>query len=90
MNERKALEHEMHKRIAARSRAEAAAWQGRHTPDPEPPGDDWQPAFRNEAAFAAAGLCETWRMDQGADTAFFRFADFPPGFNLTGLWWRKA
>ena len=84
--------HEMWKRMAEASKRRDAAAHGPTTPDPEPPGGglDWECAFRNEAAFAVAGLCETWRMDQGAKTSFFRYSDFPPGFNFTGLWWRKA
>jgi hypothetical protein len=69
--------------------ADIANAHGRFTPSPEPPGDDFEPAGDGRA-FAAAGLCETWRMDQGDKTAFFRHSDFPPGFNFSGLWWRKA
>jgi hypothetical protein len=60
--------------------------------EPEPPGDwrEWDSVIHNDAAFAAAGLCELWRMDLADETRFFRFTDFPPGFNFSGMWWRKA
>jgi hypothetical protein len=41
-------------------------------------------------AFAAAGLCELWRMDFGDETRFFRFSDFPPGFDFACMMWRPA
>jgi hypothetical protein len=60
----------------------------------EPPGeglgDGWEGVYRHEKAFAAAGLCELWHMDLGAETRFGRLADFPPGFDFSGMWWRKA
>jgi hypothetical protein len=76
----------------AMKRQREAGPHGSYTPRPEPPGDwrDWHSVIDHEAEFAAAGLCELWRMDLGGETAFFRFTDFPPGFNFTGMSWRKA
>lgn len=92
--ERKALEHEQLKRIAAHSRKEreaarALAPEGPFTTGPEPEGDGWDSAVLEPDRFAAAGLCELWRMDFG-DVVAGRFEDFPPGFNFSGLWWRPA
>jgi hypothetical protein len=90
------MEHsERHKtwlRIAEKWKREREARpHGPFTSEPEPPGDwrDWD-TVGDGAAFAAAGLCELWRMDLADETRFFRFADFPPGFNFSGMWWRKA
>ena len=65
---------------------------GPFTQNPEPPGDptDWRAVVDDEQAFAAAGLCELWRMDLEDGTAFYRCSDFPPDFNWTGMLWRKA
>lgn len=67
-----------------------AARHGPYTPNPEPPGEGWDSAETNTLGFAQAGLCELWRMDLGEETTFARFADLPPHFNTSGLWWRKA
>jgi hypothetical protein len=83
--------HKAFIRMDARSKQRARESHGPYTQNPEPPGNDhdWG-TVGNGAAFAAAGLCELWRMDLEDRTAFFRFTDFPPGFNFSGMWWRKA
>ena len=79
--------------IAEKHKREAEARRhGPFTQNPEPPGDpnDWRAVVDDEQAFAAAGLCELWRMDLEDGTAFYRFIDFPPDFNFSGMWWRLA
>ena len=82
--------HEAFIRMSEKSKQRTAEWKGAFTQNIEPPGDGWDTVIHSEQAFAAAGLCELWRMDLEDRTAFFRFSDFPPGFNLGGLWWRPA
>lgn len=78
-------------RWSERLRQRDLAARGSCTPTPEPPGEgDWNTAVGDFLAFVAAGRCELWRMDQGNETWFGQFSDFPPEFNLSGLWWRKA
>jgi hypothetical protein len=91
--ERKKREHKLWLSMMAAQRKRDAERppHGPYTANPEPPGDgdDWK-VVGDGAAFAAAGLCELWRMNLGDETAFFRFRDFPPDFNFSGMWWRKA
>jgi hypothetical protein len=77
---------------AAMKRESEAGPHGSYTSNPEPPGDwwDWQSVILHKEAFAAAGLCELWRMDFGDETRFFRFSDFPPGFDFACMMWRPA
>jgi hypothetical protein len=92
LRERKQLEHKMWVRIAENWRRQRELAEHRPTTqNPEPPGSgsDWEPVG-DGVAFAAAGLCELWRMDLEDRTAFFRFSDFPPSFNFSGMWWRMA
>ena len=83
--------HEAYIRMAAESKRRSLESHGPYTQNPEPPGDgtSWN-TVGDGVAFAAAGLCELWRMDLEDRTAFFRFTDFPPGFNFSGMWWRRA
>ena len=77
-------------RMAEHTRRRVAASRGPFTSNPEPPGDGWHSVLLHKPAFAAAGLCELWRMDLNDETRFGRFSDFPPGFDWACMMWRPA
>ena len=84
--------HEAYVRWAEMMRKRRAESHGPYTANPNPPGSGgWDLVHRGTMeAFAAAGLCEIWRMGMEDKTEFGCHSDFPPGFCFDGIWWRKA